>query len=366
MNPLLDLPRQGQSVWLDFITRSFIAEGKLAKLIQDDDLRGVTSNPTIFQKAMASGHDYDASIKALIEKGHSASAIFDALAIEDIQKACDVFKGVYESTKALDGYISLEVSPLLARDTQATLNEVRRLFKAVHRPNVMIKIPATVEGLPAIEQALSEGININITLIFSLERYANVMEAWLKGLEKRAQSGQSIANIASVASFFVSRVDTVIDKWLDEKKPAGYEALKGKAALANAQEAYGLFETIRRGDRFKALAAKGARVQRPLWASTGVKNPAYRDVMYVEELIGTDTVNTMPQATLEAFRDHGKARQRLPASGEAILGQLKNAGVDMNAVTTQLESDGLKIFADSFKDLIQGLEAKKEALKTGV
>jgi len=362
MNPLIQLQQQGQSVWLDFITRRFIAEGKLSELIQKDGLRGVTSNPTIFQKAITGSADYDQSIRTLIEKGESAAAIFDAVAVEDIQKACDAFKDVYASTQGLDGYVSLEVSPMLSRDTQGTLDAARRLNKAVNRPNVMIKIPATVEGLPAIQQALAEGININITLIFSLDRYEKVIEAWLSGLEKRAAAGQPVKNVASVASFFVSRVDAAIDKQLDEKKPAGYESLKGKAAIANAQEAYALFEKMLSGPRFKALEAKGAHVQRPLWASTSSKNPAYRDVIYVEELIGAHTVNTLPQPTIDAFRDHGVVKRALPASGNEWLVKLSQAGIDMKAVTDKLEVDGLRLFEESYTDLLKSIDQKKAAL----
>jgi transaldolase len=366
MNPLLDLQKEGQSIWLDFITRGFIAEGKLKKLIDQDGLRGVTSNPTIFQKAFASGSDYDASIRTLAEKGLAAAAIFETLAIEDIQKACDEFKPVYDATKGRDGYVSIEVNPTLARDTKATLEEARHLYKAVHRPNVMIKIPGTVEGLSAIEQALSEGISINVTLIFSLERYQAVMDAWLSGLARLEKTGKSLASVASVASFFVSRVDVLIDAQLEKAKPADWEALKGKAAIANAQEAYTMFKNMQQSERYKELASKGAQVQRPLWASTSTKNPAYRDVIYVESLIGRDTVNTLPQPTVDAVRDHGQIKAALPADGKPVLAKLKAAGIDMAAVTRQLEEDGLKLFAESYKDLIQSLEKKKETLKAGV
>ena len=366
MNPLLALQKEGQSVWLDFITRSFIAQGKLKQLIDNDGLRGVTSNPTIFQKAFAGGADYDASIRALGQKGLDSSAVFETLAVEDIQKACDAFAGVYQATQGTDGFVSIEVNPHLARDTKGTLNEARRLHNAVNRPNVMVKIPATVEGLPAIQQALSEGISINVTLIFSLERYQQVMDAWLAGLEGAAKAGKPLAPIASVASFFVSRVDVLVDGQLEKRKPAGWESLRGKAAIANAQQAYAMFEKARASDRFKALAAKGAHSQRPLWASTSTKNPAYRDVLYVETLIGSETVNTLPLATIDAFRDHGQVRKALPtAEGAATLTALKAAGIDMGAVGKQLEDDGVKLFMASYDELIKSLEAKRDALKVG-
>jgi len=366
MNPLLQLQKEGQSVWLDFITRGFINEGKLKHLIDEDGLRGVTSNPTIFQKAFAGSTDYDAAIRSLMEKGLSSAAIFETLAIEDIQQACDQFKAVYASTQGLDGYVSIEVNPHVARDAKATLAEARHLYQAVNRPNVMIKIPGTAECLSAIEQALGEGISINITLIFSLDRYQAVMDAWLAGLERLAKTGKPLAPVASVASFFVSRVDVLIDAQLEKSKPTGWEKLKGKAAIANAQEAYTMFEKMRAGPRFKALESKGAKVQRPLWASTSTKNPAYKDVIYVESLVGKDTVNTLPLATIDAFRDHGQAKKALPANGTEALQQLKNAGIEMAAVTRQLEEDGLKLFADSYDELIKSLDKKKEVLKAGV
>jgi transaldolase len=374
MNPLRQLESLGQSVWLDFITRQFMAEGKLQSLITQDGVSGVTSNPTIFQKAITGGKEYDATISRLIAQGQTAAGIFDAIAIEDIQRACDFFRPVYDATKGADGFVSLEVNPHFARDTSGTLEEVRRLFKAVARPNVMIKIPGTKEGLPAIEQALGEGININITLIFALERYREVINAWLAGLERLQPSGKSLSSVSSVASFFVSRVDSMIDKLLDEKaakapeQKASLEALYGKSAIANAQEAYALFEETIASDRFKALAAKGARVQRPLWASTSTKNPKYRDVVYVEELIGRDTVDTMPLATIEAFRDHGKPRASLPApkgQSQQVLQALERTGVSMTEVTRRLEEEGLKLFAASYDSLIESLEEKKNALKAG-
>jgi transaldolase len=364
MNPLLELQKAGQSVWLDFITRKFTADGGLQKLISEDGLRGVTSNPTIFQKAIGGGSEYDAAINELLKKEKSTEEIFEDLAVADIQQACDLFKPVYDKTQGADGYVSLEVNPHLARNTQGTLEEARKLFKRVNRPNVMIKIPATKEGLSAIEQSLGEGININITLIFSLERYQEVMNAWLAGLEHLDKAGKPLNSVASVASFFVSRVDSLVDKQLEQKKAP--EALFGKAAIANAKMAYQMFLKTTLGARFKALAAKGARVQRPLWASTSTKNPKYRDVIYVEELIGPDTVNTLPPATVDAFRDHGQVKNRLMEKPEAAAQALKDleaSGIDMKKVTQQLEEEGLKLFAESYDGLMDTLEKKRQALK---
>lgn len=362
-NPLRDLEQFGQSIWLDFITRQFITDGHLEKLISEDGLRGVTSNPTIFQKAISGGREYDGAIAKFQREGRKSSAIFEALAVEDIQKACDAFTPVYEKTQGTDGYVSIEVNPHLSRNSAGTVEEARHLWKAVNRPNVMIKIPGTQEGLSAIEQALSEGININITLIFSNERYQQVLEAWLKGLERLAQSGKPLGRVASVASFFVSRVDSAIDKDLESK--GGQESLMGKAAIANARLAYQMFEKTIASPRFKALEAKGAKVQRPLWASTSTKNPKYRDVIYVEELIGKNTVNTLPLATIEAFRDHGQPKAGLPgnpAEAQEVLAKLEKVGIRMAEVTKKLEDDGLKSFEQSYDELIKSLEDKKVAL----
>jgi transaldolase len=363
MNPLIELQQAGQSIWLDFITRGFMTEGKLQKLIKEDGLRGVTSNPTIFQKAL-SGSEYDSAIQEAVKKETPVTEIFDAVAIADIQQACDLFMPVYESTAGGDGYVSLEVNPHLARATQGTLEEVRKLFRKVNRPNVMIKIPATKEGIPAIEQSLADGININITLIFSLQRYQEVMNAWLGGLEKALKAKRSLHRIASVASFFVSRVDTMVDKMLDEKGAS--KELHGKAAIANAKLAYKMFQDIVASPRYKALKDQGARVQRPLWASTSTKNPSFRDVIYVEELIGPDTVNTLPPATIDAFRDHGKVRNSITENVEQakqVLAQLKEAGVDIDQVTQKLEEDGVKSFSESYDSLINSLKEKRQAMK---
>jgi transaldolase len=369
MNPLLEIHKAGQSIWLDFITRKFMTDGKLAKLITEDGLSGVTSNPTIFQKAIMGGQEYDTTISGLIKQGKSSAQIFDALAIEDIQRACDLFRSVYDKTQGADGFVSLEVNPQLARDTKSTLEEARRLFKAVARPNVMIKIPGTQEGLPSIEQAIGEGININITLIFALERYQEVIDAWLGGLERLDKTGKALASIGSVASFFVSRVDTLVDGVLEKEKPSGYEALRGKAAIANARLAYAMFLKMKNGPRFKALAAKGARVQRPLWASTSTKNPKYRDVLYVEELIGSETVNTVPLATVDAARDHAQVKTTLPGdtgAAQKAIQDLEKVGISMKQVTQQLEEDGVKLFSDSYDELLKNIEQKRDALKSGV
>jgi len=373
MNPLLVLKQSGQSVWLDFITRQFMTDGKLKKLIDEDGLCGVTSNPTIFQKAISGGNEYDPAILDLIKQGKPTPEIFTELAIADIQQACDLFRPVYAKTEGADGFVSLEVNPHLARDTRGTLKEAQQLFRRVNRPNVMIKIPATQEGLPAIEQALGEGININITLIFALERYQQVLDAWLAGLDRLLKSGKPLNSIASVASFFVSRVDSLVDGLLDKKivqvQGAAREplaALQGKAAIANAKRAYQMFLKTVQGPRFTLLASRGARVQRPLWASTSTKNPKYRDVMYVEELIGPDTVNTVPPQTVDAFRDHGQVRNSLmdnPADSLRILDQLGKAGIDMKQVTRQLEEDGVRLFTESYDYLITSLDRKRQALK---
>ncbi len=369
---LFDLAAQGQSVWLDFITRDLLKSGELRRMIESDGLRGMTSNPTIFQNAIGKGTDYDEQIKELIAAGKDTSAIFEAVAIKDIQDACDLFRPLYDSTDGLDGLVSIEVSPTLAHDTEKTLADARRLWQEVDRPNVMIKVPGTAAGIPAIKVLLSEGINVNITLLFSLPSHKQVMWAYVEALEARAQAGQPVDHIASVASFFVSRVDTLADKLIDEKiaavAPSGPEAatlkaIQGKVAVANAKVAYENFQHIFGGARFKALAAKGARVQRPLWASTGTKNKAYSDVLYVDSLIGPDTVNTLPPATLEAFMDHGTVARTVDqgvAEAHKTLDALKVAGVEIDTVTQQLEKEGVASFAKSFEDLLAGVEAKRE------
>lgn len=371
-NPLVQLQALGQSPWHDNIRRDLLTTGRLKKMAQAGDITGLTSNPTIFEQAIGQTDIYDAALADLARQGKTAAQIFDALSIEDIQAAADIFRPVYARTAGADGYVSIEVAPTYARDTEATVREARRLWKAVGRPNLMVKIPATKEGLPAIEQALFEGLNINVTLIFSIERYREVMNAYLTALERRAAARKPLASIASVASFFVSRVDTLVDKRLDEKiKALGadqsgtLQALKGKAAIANAQLAYAEFRRVFAGARWEALAARGARFQRPLWASTSTKNPAYPDVYYVEALIGPDTVDTMPPATLAAYKDHGRPEARLSedvTDAERVIDQLAEAGLQMDDVTRQLEEEGVASFARSFDTLLAVVEARRQAV----
>jgi transaldolase/glucose-6-phosphate isomerase len=375
-NPLLELEKQGQSVWQDYIRRNQTLSGELKRLIDTDGLRGQTSNPTYFEKAISGSHDYDDALRALAEEGRSVAEIYEALAVEDIQAAADLFRPVYDSLDGADGFVSLEVSPDLADDTQATVEEARRLFAAVNRPNVMIKVPGTPEGVPAIEQLISEGINVNVTLLFSLDAYEQAANAYIAGLERLAAAGGGPSRVASVASFFLSRVDTLVDRKLDalirdtedDTVRAEKAALLGKAALANAKLAYARFKSIFGTSRFQALREKGARVQRPLWASTGTKNPSYSDVMYVEPLIGPDTVNTMPPATLDAFRDHGVVRATIEEGleeAEATLAALARFGIDMDEVTERLLDDGVAIFAKSFHDLMDCISAQRSAVVSG-
>ncbi|MBI1256242.1 MAG: transaldolase [Chloroflexi bacterium] len=373
-NPLVALTNEGQSVWLDNLTRELVNGPELRDLIEHDGLRGMTSNPTIFQKAIAAGHAYDEQLKGLVGPNTTSADRFEALAVKDVQTACDVFRPVYDALDGKDGFVSLEVAPGLARNPKDTVTEARRLWKAVNRPNVMIKVPGTVEGAEAIGTLLQDGININVTLLFSLENHERVMWKYIEALEARVAAGQPINRLDSVASFFVSRVDTLVDKLLDEKiaaetsdaKKTALAGLKGKAAIANAQLAYARFREIFAGDRFQKLQAKGARFQRPLWASTSTKNPSYRDVMYVEELVGPDTVNTMPQATIDAFRDHGNVSRTVDTHLDAardLMAQLKAAGIDIQAVTTQLEKEGIEGFSKSYADLIADIEKKSAQFK---
>ncbi len=377
-NPLVQLLSLGQSPWYDQMERSLLTSGKLKKLIAEDGLRGLTSNPTIFQKAISSSQDYAAQLQELARNGATVSDIYQALVVQDIGNAADVFRSVYDSSNGADGFVSLEVSPLLAGDTQATTEEAKKLFKLLDRPNVMIKIPGTSAGLSAIEEAIASGLNVNVTLIFSVEVYEKVTEAYIKGLERRAASGQPIDRIGSVASFFVSRIDSAVDKQLKQLAENAKEdaqkqrilGLRGKAAIANAKLAYESFKRIFHGSRFAALKAKGAHVQRPLWASTSTKDPAYKDTMYVEALIGPDTVDTMPPATFEAFKDHGNAKPTLDAGldeAHHIFDELKAVGVDMTAVTTKLTEEGVKSFSDSFNELIKSIETHRaEAVEVPV
>ncbi|RTL51826.1 MAG: bifunctional transaldolase/phosoglucose isomerase [Bradyrhizobiaceae bacterium] len=371
MNHLKELEKHGQSIWLDFLARGFIARGELKTLVERDGVRGVTSNPSIFEKAIGSGDEYDGAISRLLkERDRPVIDLYEAVAVEDIQHAADVLRPVYDHLKGADGFVSLEVSPYLALDTEGTLNEARRLWKAVNRDNLMVKVPATREGLPAIEQLISEGISINITLLFSQQVYAQVLEAYLVGLEKFVAGGGDPKKIASVASFFVSRIDVEADKQLDEKiaaandrdQKARLEALKGKTAIANAKLAYQHYKKVIATDRWKRLEAAGARVQRLLWASTGTKNKAYSDVLYVEELIGKDTVNTVPPATLDAFRDHGKTRDSLEENvpeAEKVLADLARTGISLDTITKNLVDEGVKLFADAADKLLGAVAAKR-------
>jgi transaldolase len=371
MNPLLELKRLGQSVWLDNISRGLINSGELKRLVEQDGISGITSNPTIFEKAISHGTDYDEAMRDLIRHGASDADIYDALTIADIQAATDVLRPVFDATYGNDGYVSIEVSPRLAHDTAGSLADARRLHAAVNRPNLLVKVPATREGIPAIRQLLSQGININVTLMFSIEHYEAVAEAYMAAVEDRIHQGLPVRDVASVASFFVSRVDTLVDKLLEEKMRGGgpdaakAAALRGKIAVANSKLVYQRFKEIFGGERFKALAARGARVQRVLWASTSTKNPAYSDVLYVETLVGPDTVNTMPDETIVAFRDHGKAAvtvgDRLEEA-RAAFQTLAGLGVDMRAVGEQLSIEGVDKFAQSFDKLFGVIADKRQKL----
>jgi transaldolase/glucose-6-phosphate isomerase len=362
-NPLKALPTYGQSPWMDYIRRDLLTGGGLKKYIDNDGLRGMTSNPAIFEKAITGSNLYNDVLNSPEAKNLDANGVFEKIAIRDVQDACDIFKPVYTESKRRDGYVSLEVSPFRGFDTKASREEARRLWKAVDRPNVMIKIPGTPEGLPAIRQALEDGININITLLFAQSAYEKVAEAFLAALEARAAKGQDISHIASVASFFVSRIDSLVDSKIDERLKAGadaaqtalLESIRGKVAIANARLTYKKYQELFGGPRWKALAAKGAQTQRLLWASTSTKNPKYRDVVYVEELIGADTVDTIPPATFDAFRDHGKLRPSLTENVDGAaktMADLAKAGISMKEVTDKLLVDGVKLFADAFTTLL--------------
>ena len=363
--PLQELADHGQSVWIDFLSRRFVQDGDLAGLVEQGVV-GVTSNPTIFQGAIAEGDAYDDQIREIVEQGESEpKEIFLALAREDIRGACDLLRSVYDEGNGKDGYVSLEVDPNLAHDTQRTAEEAKRLHAMIERPNLFVKIPATQEGLPAIEESIAAGIAVNVTLIFSLERHRAVAEAYIRGLERLVESGGDPGEVASVASFFVSRVDTEGDKRLEAL--GGHDELKGKLAIANAKLAYATYQEIFSGARWETLAAKGATPQRCLWASTSTKNPEYRDVIYVEELVGPDTVNTMPRATVEAVLDHGEIEETLTRDVEGarkVLDDLKAAGIDYDDVVDTLEKEGVEKFADSFKDLFSDIETKRDQLVT--
>jgi transaldolase len=352
---------QRQSPWLDNLRRGWITGGELQRYI-DRGVRGITSNPTIFQKAMSTGTDYDAQFRELLASGKAIEQLYWDLVIKDIRDALSLLQPVYDSSDGLDGYASVEVSPALARDTKGTEAEARRLWDEIARPNLYVKIPATREGVPAIRDMIAEGRNINVTLIFSLERYDEVIEAYLSGLEAREGD---LSHVASVASFFVSRVDTEVDRRLDEIGTPKAVALQGKAAIANAKLAYELFSNRFSGPRWDALAARGARCQRPLWASTSTKNPAYRDTLYVDELIGPDTVNTLPEATIEAFEDHGAIARTIDRDldgARAVMAELADVGVDFADVTRVLEEEGVAAFSKSFDELIGTLTEKSHTL----
>jgi transaldolase len=353
----------GQSVWIDFLSRKLVHGGELARMMEEDAVVGVTSNPTIFQKAISEGDAYDEQLREVLAEEDDPKEVFLKLAIRDVQDACDLLRPVWDGGAGQDGYVSIEVDPNLAYDTEGTIAEAQRLHELVDRPNCFVKIPATEPGLPAIEEMIARGRSINVTLIFSLQRYAEVVEAFQRGLERLVASGGDPGPVASVASFFVSRVDTEADKRLDEL--GAPDELKGKLAIANAKLAYQRYQELHSGERWDALAAKGARTQRCLWASTSTKNPAYRDVMYVEELIGPQTVDTMPEETIRAFQDHGQVALTLERDideAHRVFERIAEAGVDYDDVVAVLEKEGVDKFSDSFKELLEGVRAKRGEL----
>lgn len=373
-NPLKSLLDYGQSVWLDYIRRSLMTSGELKRLIDEDGLRGMTSNPAIFEKAIAGSTDYEGELSELITQDLDAKQIYEKLAIHDIQNAADALRPVYDQSRRRDGYVSLEVSPLLANDTAGTLAEARRLWSTVARPNVMIKVPGTPEGLPAFEQLIGEGININVTLLFAQPIYEKVAEAYVAGLEKWAAGGGETGRVASVASFFISRIDSLVDSMIaerlktvtDPQQKKLLESLVGKVAIANGKKTYQKYQQIFSGPRWQKLADKGGQTQRVLWASTSTKNPNYRDVIYVEEMIGRDTVNTIPPATLDAFREHGKLRESLTentAAAVQTMADLEKAGISMKEVTDKLLVDGVKLFDEAFVKLIAAVDGKIKSLR---
>jgi transaldolase/glucose-6-phosphate isomerase len=372
-NPLKDLQKFGQSVWLDYIRRDLFTTGELKRLIDEDGLRGMTSNPAIFEKAIADSTLYADMLKQLASRTDlDATGRYELLAIRDIQAAADALRPVYDSSKRRDGYVSLEVSPYLARDTEATLKEARRLWKAVSRENLMVKVPGTTEGIPAFQQLISEGININVTLLFAQEVYAKVAEAYIAGVEQLAAGGGDLSRIASVASFFISRIDSAVDSTVaarlktskDDREKADLQSLLGKVAIANGKQTYQTYLKLFSSDRWNKLAAKGAETQRVLWASTITKNPDYRDVMYVEELIGPDTVNTIPPATFDAFRDHGRPRASLTEDVESAnrtMQTLARQGISIKEVTDKLTDDGVRLFAEAFDKLLKAVDKSSQA-----
>ncbi|HXR25419.1 MAG TPA: transaldolase [Candidatus Binataceae bacterium] len=364
-NPLRQLERFGQSVWLDYIRRQLLSSTEFRRMMDEDGLKGMTSNPTIFEKAIDGSNDYDAQFAQLASAGRGVDEIYEALTSADIKAAADAIRPIHDRTEGRDGFVSYEVSPLLAHDTDGTIKAARRYWQLIGRPNVMIKVPSTPAGIPAVEQLISEGLNINITLMFSLKHYDTVAEAYIRGLERRVKAGQPVDRVGSVASVFVSRVESLVDKRLDEQlkgqSNAGLAALRGTAAVAGTKFIYQRFKEIFGGDRFKALAAKGARVQRPLWASTGTKNSTYSDIKYVQELIGPDTVNTMPPATMDAYRDHGQPRatieEDLPGA-RATVRSLAAAGIDLDEIGEELQKEGVESFAKSFDELLTAIKRR--------
>ncbi|MEE2709915.1 MAG: transaldolase [Gemmatimonadota bacterium] len=370
-NPLVELRKCGQSPWYDNIERSLITSGKLQEMIDKDNLMGITSNPAIFEKAITGSADYDEAIEKMAHENLTALEIYESLAVEDIQMAADVLQQVYRRSDGKDGFVSLEVSPLLADDTEGTIAEAKRLWAEVDRANVMIKVPATTAGIPAVQRLIGEGMNVNVTLMFSQSVYEAVAEAYIAGLETLADKNDDLGRVNSVASFFISRIDTLVDSKLDEKletaehprERAKLQSLKGRVAIANAKLTYQTYKSIIASERWQKLAAKGANTQRLLWASTSTKNPEYSDVMYVEELIGADTVNTLPQATMDAFRDHGRTQPTI--EGDVSLARdtmslLEAGGVSMNEITEQLVKDGVRLFADPFEKLLAAIEKKQQ------
>ncbi|HLI79526.1 MAG TPA: transaldolase [Candidatus Binataceae bacterium] len=371
-NPLKQLEKFGQSPWLDFIRRTLLSSPEMKRMLEEDGLKGMTSNPTIFEKAIDGSKDYDQQFEQLVAQGKNVDDIYEALTIQDIQTACDVLRPLYDSSASKHGYVSYEVSPELANDTAGTIDAARRYWKRIARPNVMIKVPSTPEGLPAITTLISEGINVNVTLMFSMKHYDNVAEAYIKGIEKRAQSGGAVDRIFSVASFFVSRVESLVDKKIAEKlkqkNDPAVAALKGKAAVANSKVVYQRYKEIFLGNRFAAMKAKGARTQWLLWASTGTKDPAYSDTKYVDDLIGLDTVNTMPPATMDAFRAHGKAAATLETKVDEardVVSKLKAAGIDLNDVGEELQEEGVELFKKSFEDLLAATQKHRDRIQAG-
>lgn len=372
-NPLRQLGTLGKSIWLDYIRRDLIASGNLRRLIEEDGLRGMTSNPSIFEKAIVDSHDYDEDIRAMAAKGEVAKDIYEAITQRDVQSAADVFRPLYDRTDGRDGYVSLEVNPHLAHDTDGTIQEARRLWGALNRPNVFIKGPATTEGLPVIQQLISEGINVNVTLLFGLPRYRQVAEAYIAGIEARTIQGTSVKHVASVASFFVSRIDALVDPLLEQVLPQGgkeadlAQEVRGQVAIASAKMAYQTYKEIFGSYRFRNLTDKGARVQRLLWASTGTKNPDYSDVKYVEALIGPDTVNTAPPETIDAYRDHGEPKPRLDkdvAQAARVLERLPQLGLSIDKMTQQLEDEGVTKFNKPFDKLMETLAQRSSLHST--